>query len=71
MDIIEMEARSIFGRMPRMPRKRKKVVKKAIKACIKAEINNGNWWLIGSFYFHAWPKKREAETYGRVNWITN
>ena len=44
----EQEARKIFGKLGRMPRKKKKRFKKAIKIFLTKEINNGNWDSIDS-----------------------
>ena len=43
MTRVELEARKIFGQLGRIPRKRKKQMKKAMKKFLSKEIQNSNW----------------------------
>ena len=70
MERAEKEARRIFGTFGRMPRKKKKVAKKAIKRFVKTEIDNGNWDLMNSmFTFGLWPKDKENDSYGKIDFF--
>ena len=44
----EQEARKIFSNLGRIPRKKKKRFKKAIKIFLTKEIDNGNWDVMDS-----------------------
>lgn len=51
----EQEARRIMGRIGKLPRKKKKRIKKFTKTFIDKLKQNGNWQLIDNFYFYYPP----------------
>ena len=64
----EPEARRVMGLFGRIPRKRKKQIKKAIKSYIQAEMDCGNWDLID--YVNTMgiqPTAKEDKRFGLIN----
>jgi hypothetical protein len=66
----EKITRSIMGKLGRMPRKRKKVVKVHFKTFVRAEISSGNWQAYDFMNtVGMWPTNKEDESYGLINII--
>ena len=51
MNRAEVETRTIMGRYPKLPRKKKKRYRKGIKAFVQSQLDSGNWDLIESFTY--------------------
>ena len=64
----EIETRAVMGRLGKIPRRRKKQVRKAFKSYIQAQLNDGNWDLIEwQNTLGMWATAKEDRSYGFIN----